>query len=452
MKKEDIRQIKRVQLTAKLSTRDATLSKGGLLTNCYSEKTSKVEQVVKRPGFSFQGVWGNACQAQGAFFWNGRLLFVGCDTLWDQKYLAMKGNVAMKSPGGSPGDSGSISPSPQPAAGNLIWRMENNGKIVQYTTLGAATGKVATVSGAQNIDMIFAHGQIWALSAPLAGTTLILERIDPVTLTNSLVINTGSFGSGEYGLAATANGAMIGWNDGTHIDIRIFDSAGAPAFSDLLPLANFTSLRGIVATPGKLYVVGMPHTVFPANQGCVIYTDAPGYAVISELTEAATFNTPSIVVCLDTSNGNLYESFTYANFSSGNNEGYIASSPNGVGWAYTLIEPSMASTAVLPRIPVSTSLGLVEFRLNTGITLGGAALSSYVIDGTTPAVNFVWDGGSKVWFNSTTGLASLNLSTGSVTIVAASEITNGPIALQFSTLGSPAEILSSRSISHSNGF
>lgn len=106
------RQTKRVMLAAKLATRDASLSKGGLLTNCYSEPSPKGTRVIKRPGFELEGVIGVDCVGQGAINWYGRTIIIGCDTLYDQQIVGLQAQVGLANIGNGSdtvaGDTGSI--------------------------------------------------------------------------------------------------------------------------------------------------------------------------------------------------------------------------------------------------------------------------------------------------------------------------------------------------------
>lgn len=74
---------KRIPLPSILATRDASVTKDGLLTNCYSEQgPDGVEKIVKRPGMSLRANIGAAdCPGQGAFFFLGGPVFIACDTL-----------------------------------------------------------------------------------------------------------------------------------------------------------------------------------------------------------------------------------------------------------------------------------------------------------------------------------------------------------------------------------
>lgn len=73
---------KRIPLPSVLATRDATVGKDGLLTNCYVEKGPDAIRVVKRPGYTLRANIGDAaCPGQGAFFFVGGPVFIVCDTL-----------------------------------------------------------------------------------------------------------------------------------------------------------------------------------------------------------------------------------------------------------------------------------------------------------------------------------------------------------------------------------
>lgn len=83
------RSLHRVELAAKLAVRDASATKGGMLSNFYEERTPKITRIVKRPGVEPAGVVGSGCGGQGFTEFNGSLLTVACDTLYKQHMVGL---------------------------------------------------------------------------------------------------------------------------------------------------------------------------------------------------------------------------------------------------------------------------------------------------------------------------------------------------------------------------
>lgn len=84
-----IRSLHRVELAAKLAVRDASATKGGMLSNFYEERTPTITRIVKRPGVEPAGVVGSGCGGQGFTEFNGSLLTVACDTLYQQHMVGL---------------------------------------------------------------------------------------------------------------------------------------------------------------------------------------------------------------------------------------------------------------------------------------------------------------------------------------------------------------------------
>jgi hypothetical protein len=70
----------RTPLASILSSRDGTLEKDGLLTNCYVESAPEGKMIVKRPGFQTFASLGVGC-GQGSISYNGGALFVKSDAV-----------------------------------------------------------------------------------------------------------------------------------------------------------------------------------------------------------------------------------------------------------------------------------------------------------------------------------------------------------------------------------
>jgi hypothetical protein len=71
---------KRLQLVNILATRDSTVTKDGLLTNCYKESTPIGDMIIKRPGYSIRDSFGVGC-AQGGITYDGQAIWVIADAL-----------------------------------------------------------------------------------------------------------------------------------------------------------------------------------------------------------------------------------------------------------------------------------------------------------------------------------------------------------------------------------
>lgn len=70
----------RISLYQAIEPRDATLTKDGVLTNCYAEDNPEGVMIVKRGGIS-EVTTLCAGTGQGAYYFNGLAVFVACDTL-----------------------------------------------------------------------------------------------------------------------------------------------------------------------------------------------------------------------------------------------------------------------------------------------------------------------------------------------------------------------------------
>jgi len=93
-------QTERMPLAAILATRDASVTKDGLLVNCYEEQTPLGTMIIKRPGLQTIANLGLGC-AQGAISFNGEALFIKSDKVY-QDFTFTPGGATWTSSAANP--------------------------------------------------------------------------------------------------------------------------------------------------------------------------------------------------------------------------------------------------------------------------------------------------------------------------------------------------------------
>lgn|SRR5574341_146819 len=183
------RSLHRVELAAKLAVRDASATKGGMLSNFYEERTPKITRIVKRPGVEPAGTVGSGCGGQGFTEFNGSLLTVACDTLYKQHMVGLHAFVTLaKFPPGNTGAEGTGSNRyklkfrPEQCGGEHVWsdpcdEDRESGEIVMdqvegYVLMGVDinTEKVFTLNTSSGIFALVSPA-ITGIQAVASGST-----------------------------------------------------------------------------------------------------------------------------------------------------------------------------------------------------------------------------------------------------------------------------------------
>lgn len=154
---------KRFPLATILATRDAALTKDGLLTNAYHEKGPSGDLVVKRPGYEVLLNLGVGC-SQGAVTYNGSAVFIQAD---QAIYIRLVGDVW-----------GASSAPPKPTGGTVHNPSGRSGYLASFI------GSLISIGGKDNADTDF--GVYGSVDRGFTWTTLIAPGSAPWSSTAAL--------------------------------------------------------------------------------------------------------------------------------------------------------------------------------------------------------------------------------------------------------------------------
>lgn len=241
----------RFPLTAILANRDSTVTKDGLLVNCYEEKTPIGDMVVKRPGLEFYTNYGLGC-AQGAISFNGQMLIVMRDQYGVVTPAAADGSLwSILTPQPDPASSGAslangragylaslngylygIASQTIPSGATGVWRSADNGTSWTFAgTLPAAysgRGQLAvTYEGViyliSNTVMASADGSTW-----LQLVTGLSLNTDAVLVHNDLIysLQQANISHSADGITWTLVNAAPSWAAAARINFAAWSLGG----------------------------------------------------------------------------------------------------------------------------------------------------------------------------------------------------------------------------------
>lgn len=219
---------KRIALPAVLATRDPTVGKDGILTNCYSEESKTKKRIVKRPGIEFKSNLGGNCVGQGAYYFVNVPVFIACDELHVNLPPRLEGVVGTGQAGNVSilGSTVTICPrdwqfgtSTYPN-GNMDWR---------WSTW---TGSVFVVAPHNSYDVIVSSdGLVWTvltLASP-PGNHRVTGAYGLIAWTGYRIVVPGTRGTGSV-----SQGTFIGYHS-----VDLSDVDGLSWTMEDLPLPTF---------------------------------------------------------------------------------------------------------------------------------------------------------------------------------------------------------------------
>jgi hypothetical protein len=281
----------RIPLAASLANRDGTVTKDGLLVNCYEEQNPIGTMIVKRPGLNFFANYGFGC-AQGAITFNGQMLIV------------MRDQYGVVVPSGASGASWTtLTPQPDPAGGETLAN-GRTGYLVSFNNNLYAIAAGSFPSTASSVWVSTDNGISWAFSGSL-----------PIPF------------PGRGNRAVTYNGAM--YLVGPSTFFPLFGSNGVIKSTDGITWTIIADYPSIVLNTDALLVHN--NLLFSLNQANIssssdgitwtLVNAAPSWAAASRINIAAW-----------SLNGNLYVGGGFNTTASTPYNDVWKSTDNGVTW------------------------------------------------------------------------------------------------------------------------
>jgi len=258
---------KRLELSQILATRDSTVSKDGLLSNCYRENTPLGPMIVKRAGYSIRDSFGVGC-AQGGITYDGEAVWVIDDEL-------ATGGAGIPVLGGF---SAATTP-PKPTAGSSVGTAHGS-------YLVSHGGNLFAIGGRDNGDTQISvykslnNGTSWStISTPWTSTAI--GNNGSASSNSQLAV---SFGGKIYALGITASRAVQSSPDGVAWTQETADlSGGGTLFSQALIIHNSLLYAFLSSASGAFQIWSSSNgaTWLAVNAGVALLANRVGFNVWS---------------------------------------------------------------------------------------------------------------------------------------------------------------------------